>query len=209
MGHNYRDEWSMPISNVPVFDLDEEKGGLVILKKGGGQQTRSLRLEAKDCRQYVLRSIEKFPEKAVPLELRGTIAEDLISDQISASHPYGALAIPKLADAAGVYHTNPKIVYLPDDPKLGEYADDFAGGLYLFEERPDDDHWENAPYFGNAPEIVSTADVVEKMHNDADHVIDEKQVIRSRLFDIWIGDWDRHDDQWRWVKYKDENDIKN
>ena len=34
---------------------------------------------------------------------------------------------------------------------------------------------------------------------------DQDQVLRSRLFDIWIGDWDRHDDQWRWASFKDKN----
>ncbi|MCA6077923.1 BamA/TamA family outer membrane protein [Fulvivirga sedimenti] len=208
LGNNYRDEWSATISGVPVFDIETEKGGLSIEKKGGGQQTRSLRLEAENGRQYVLRSIQKYPEKAVPLALRGTIAEDIISDQISASHPYGAFVIPQIAEAAGVYHTNPRLVYLPDDPALGKFREDFANGLYLFEERPDDDHWEDEDHFGNAPDIISTADVVEKLGNDDDHFIDEKQVIRSRLFDIWIGDWDRHDDQWRWARYKDDEDFK-
>ncbi len=208
LGNNYRGEWEATLKGIPVFDLEAERGGLEIVKKGGGQQTRSLRLEADNGRQYVLRSIEKFPEKAVPIALRGTIAEDIISDQISASHPYGALVIPPMADAAGVFHTNPQLVYLPDDPALGEFRDDFANGLYLYEERPDDDHWKDAAYFGNAPDIISTADVIEKMGNDDDHFIDEDQVIRSRLFDIWIGDWDRHDDQWRWARYKDDDDIK-
>jgi hypothetical protein len=208
LGNNYRAEWEAVIHDVPVIDLEEKLGGLDIVKKGGGQQTRSLRLEAENGKQYVLRSIEKFPEKAVPLNLKNTIAEDIIRDQISASHPYGAFVVPPMADAAGVYHTNPELVYLPDDPVLGEYREDFAEGLYLFEERPDDDHWEEAGFFGNAPEIMSTADVVEKMGNDDDHFIEEDQVIRSRLFDFWIGDWDRHDDQWRWKRTKDEDDIK-
>ncbi len=209
LGKNYRDEWETIIANVPVFDLSTEKGGLKIVKQGGGMQTRSLRLEAADEKQYVLRSIEKFPEKAVPAELRNTIAEDVVADQISASHPYGAFVIPPLAGAAGVYHTNPRLVWLPDDPRLGKYREDFANGLYLFEERPDDD-WRDLDSFGNSKKIMSTADVIQKLENDGDHIIDQEQTVRSRLFDIWIGDWDRHDDQWRWARFKpeNENDIK-
>jgi hypothetical protein len=52
IGKNYRADWSEPI-NVPVFDIGKEKGGLKIVKRGGGQHTRSLRLEAKDGKQYV------------------------------------------------------------------------------------------------------------------------------------------------------------
>ncbi|MDW7691960.1 BamA/TamA family outer membrane protein [Flammeovirgaceae bacterium SG7u.111] len=208
LGENYRKEWHEPLQNVPLFDIGTERGGLVIKKRGGGQQTKSLRLEAKNEKQYVLRSIEKFPEKAVPLSLRGTIAADVVEDQISGSHPYGAFVIPKLADAMGVYHTNPKIVYLPDDPRLTIYRKDFGGALYLYEERPDDD-WSDAGFFGNSKKIVSTPDVLEKTREDNDDLVDQMHVLKSRLFDMWIGDWDRHDDQWRWARFKDEkNDTK-
>ncbi len=207
LGNNYREEWSTTVDSVRYFDLGQEKGGLIIKKKGGGMQTKSLRLEAGDERQYVLRSIEKFPENAVPLELRGTFAENLIAEQVSAAHPYAAFAIPKLADAAGVYHTNPELVYLPDDPRLGIYRGTFGDGLYLFEERPEKDQ-RDVKSFGQPKDIISTSDVLEKMMKDGDHQIDQNMVVRSRLFDILIGDWDRHDDQWRWAEFEIDDDIE-
>jgi hypothetical protein len=27
-------------------------------------------------------------------------------------------------------------------------------------------------------------------------------ILKARLFDMLIGDWDRHYDQWRWGEYK-------
>ncbi|MEN7551635.1 BamA/TamA family outer membrane protein [Rapidithrix thailandica] len=201
LGDNYRKEWRQEIRDVPVFDLGKEKGGLEILKKGGGMQTRSLRLRANDGKEYVLRSVEKFPEKAVPVELRGTIAAKVVEEQISGAHPYAALVVPPLAKAAGVYHTNPELVYLPDDPRLGKYRADFGGALYLFEERPDED-WREAAFFGNSKDIKSTAKVLEKTGEDNDDLVDQKLVLRSRIFDMWIGDWDRHEDQWRWAEQK-------
>ncbi len=204
-GNNYRQEWTTTIENIPVFDIGNEKGGLTPIKRGGGLQTISLRLQAKDDKQYVLRSIEKFPEKAVPEVLRGTVASDVVSDQISASHPYAALAIPTMASAVGVYHTNPKLVYIPDDPRLGIYRENFANGLFLFEERPNG-NWKDQPSFGNSKDIVSTLDVINNLKKKNRHRIDQDQVVLSRLFDIVIGDWDRHDDQWRWASFK-ENDF--
>ncbi len=203
MGKNYRAEWGTEIQNVPVFDLGKERGGFTIVKKGGGLQTKSLRLQDKDGKQYVLRSIEKFPEKAVPQALRGTIAGKVVEDQVSASHPYGAFVVPKLASAAGIYHTNPKLVYLPDDPRLGIYRADFAEGLYLYEERPAKDRTDISS-FGNSKKIINTLDVLKKTQKDDEHYVDQEHVLRSRLFDIWIGDWDRHDDQWRWSSFKDD-----
>ncbi len=202
LGSNYRKEWSLPLK-FPVFDIGTERGGLKILQTGGGMQTLSLRLEDNQGREYTLRSIEKYPEKAVPTQFKKTFAEDLVQDQISASHPYGALVVPFLARAAGIYHTNPKVVYVPDDPRLGIYRTKFANQLMLFEERPSGTA-KDLDFFGNADKIISTAKLLEKLAEDNDNRVDEKFVLRNRLFDLWIGDWDRHDDQWRWAEFDEK-----
>jgi len=202
-GKNYREVWSTPVE-VEVIDLDSAKGGLEIVKKGGGMQTKSLRLEARDGKQYVLRSIEKYPEDAIPAGLRETFAQDIVRDQISASHPYGAFIIPTLAEAAGLYHTNPKPVFIPDDPKLGQYRTTFAGTLALFEERPANEDNSREPFFGGGEDIDGTDTVLENLREDNDNSVDQNFVVRNRLFDMWIGDWDRHDDQWRWAQIDKE-----
>ncbi|MDX1627991.1 MAG: metallophosphoesterase, partial [Fulvivirga sp.] len=196
LGANYRDVWSTKIK-VPLFDIGAEHGGLKIVQRGGGMQTKSLRLEAPDGKQYVLRSIEKYPENAVPEMLRNTFAVDLVQDQISAAHPYGAFVIPPMAEAVGIYHTNPQLVFIPDDPRFGVHRRDFANTLALYEERPAKD-WSDADFFGNSPDIESTRKVLEELAEDNDNEVDQRFVLKSRLFDLIIGDWDRHDDQWRW-----------
>lgn len=205
MGANYRDVWNTPIE-VDIFDIGYEHGGLQILKKGGGQQTKSLRMEAEDGRQYVLRSIEKYPENAIPPALRKTFAQEIVEDQISSSHPYGAFIVPTLAEAAKIYHTNPKPVYIPNDPRFGQYRTTFSGTLSLYEERPNGAA-AGDPYFGMADDVESTFSVIEKLRKDNDHTVDQHFVVRNRLFDMWIGDWDRHDDQWRWAEF-DKKDGK-
>ncbi len=199
LGPNYRSAWEQEIE-VPVFDFGQD-GGLKILQKGGGMQTLSLRLEDTAGREFVLRSIEKFPEKAVPEMFRKTFLQDLVQDQISAAHPYAATVIPSLAEAAGIYHTNPKIVFIPDDPRLGIYRKEFANTLALYEERPAGD-WSDKAFFGNSSDIVNTSKVLQKLLKDNDNHVDQNFVLRSRLFDMWIGDWDRHDDQWRWATFE-------
>jgi hypothetical protein len=207
LGNNYRKEWTTQVSDIPYFDIGTEKGGLKIVQRGGGLQTQSLRLENKDEKQYVLRSVEKYPQGAVPAELRNTVAADVVTDQISASHPYGAFAIPKMAEAAGIYHTNPRLVYLPDDPRLGIYRQTFGDDLYLFEERPAGNR-EDVESFGRSKDIVNTAEVLKETRKDGDHYVDQQFALRCRLFDVLIGDWDRHDDQWRWATFRDEDGQK-
>ncbi len=200
LGKNYREVWSMPVK-APVFDINTKKGGLKIIKRGGGQQTFSLRLEDSEGRQYVLRSIDKYVEGAVPAELHNTFAVDLVQDQISASNPYAAPVVAALAGYVGVFHTNPEIVFVPDDPQFGIYRQDVAGRLFLFEERPNGNRSDVAS-FGHSENIISTSRVIEKAMVSSIHKIDENAVLRARLFDIVINDWDRHDDQWRWAGFE-------
>jgi len=200
LGKNYREIWNTPVK-VKVFNIEKEHGGLEILKRGGGQQTHSIRMEAMDGRQYALRSLEKFIEGAMPAEMKNTFAIDLIQDNISASNPFAALPVAKLADAAGVMHTNPQIVYMPADNRLGEYKEDLANSLFLYEERPNG-NWKNQPSFGNSKKIVGTPEVINETEDKQNHQINSKAVLRARLFDTFINDWDRHDDQWRWASFK-------
>jgi calcineurin-like phosphoesterase family protein len=208
MGELYRDVWNAPIT-VPVIDLSEEHGGLEPIKRGGGMQSKSLRLEAPDGKQYVLRSINKFPATILPPELQKTFVTEIIQDVIAASHPYAAVAVPPLANAAGVYHTNPKLVYVPDDPILGPFRSEFAGMLCLYEERPDDDQ-RDMDNFGNSPDVESSWKVIEEVRENYDDKVDAHSFLRARLFDMIIGDWDRHDDQWRWskIEYEDSTIYK-
>ncbi|MGV3556724.1 BamA/TamA family outer membrane protein [Larkinella arboricola] len=200
LGDNYRNVWQAPIT-VPVLNLRQEAGGLKPLQRGGGMQTVSLRMQGQDGREYVLRSVEKYAENAVPESLRSGFVNDLVQDQISASHPYAALIVPRLADAAGVFHTNPKLVIVPDDYLLGPYRRTFARTLALFEERVDG-NYENSGQFGGTRKIYSTTKLLDKLADDNDNRVDQRAVVRARLFDLWLGDWDRHDDQWRWASFK-------
>jgi hypothetical protein len=191
MGKNYRKEWKTPVK-VPVINLATEKGGLSPMKKGGGKQTKSLRLEDANGRQYTLRSIRKYvTDEALPPDLRGTFAKDLVADGISASYPYAALSVTKLSEAAGVPHGNPKIVYIPDDERLGEYRKEFANTLALFEERLPD----------SVSKAYDTDEVVEKLKDDNDNNVDQLLLLKTRLLDMFIMDLDRHEGQWTWGAY--------
>lgn len=202
LGKNYRQVWNTEIE-APVFDISTKMGGLKVLKRGGGQQTKSLRLEDKYGREYALRSVEKYAEGTLPVSMKKTIVVDLVQGGISASNPYAALVVARLSDYAGVFHTNPEIVFVLDDPLLGIYRRDVANQLFLFEERPDGKHWDIAS-FGYAKNIISTSKVVEAILKKKDNLIDTEATLRARLFDVWINDWDRHDDQWRWGVFKND-----
>jgi len=199
-GDLYRDLWATPLE-VPYLNINKEEGGLTPEKKGGGMQTISLRLNDKDKNDYVLRGIKKNSKFLIERSLRGTFVQDIIYDGIAGSHPYASVVLAPLARAVNVYHTNPKLVYVPKDSVLGDYLEEFGGMFCLFEERPDDNMRHDASV-GYSPEVVSYSDMIENTFEDHNHRIDYQSVLTARLFDMLIGDWDRHDDQWRWAQFK-------
>ncbi|MEL7119760.1 MAG: metallophosphoesterase [Bacteroidota bacterium] len=205
-GEHYRKAYKTEIT-VPKFDLESFQGGVKVVKRGGGNQTNSLRLENEEGRQFTMRSVKKDPSRTVSSSFRNSLVTDILQDNFSAAHPLAALVIPPLAQSIGVYYTNPKIYYVPKQPRLNFYNQDFGNELYLVEERPDDDKWEDAPNFGSPKDIISSVKVVEEVLENGEDKVDQAFVARNRLFDNIIGDWDRHDDQWRWSEFK-ENGSK-
>lgn len=198
LGEHYRDTWATPIE-VPLLDMKNELDGLRPYQKGGGKQTAALKVRNPDAKEYVLRTVDKDPTMSLPPYLRETAARTLLQDQISAQHPYGALIIPPLADAAGVYHTNPQLVYIPNTPYLRQYQDEFSNTLAYLEEDADENHEETAS-LGYAKNLVGTDKLLEELEEDNDNEVDQREYVRARLFDMLIGDWDRHEGQWRWVE---------
>lgn len=198
LGKNYRDIWTTAIK-PKTLDFNNEQGGLKVIQRGGGYQTLSLRYQNTKGEQFVTRSVEKYPDRAVPEAIRSQFTTDIVSDQISASHPFAALVASHLAEAAGVLHTNPSLVIIPESNVLGNYKRLFTNQLALFEERPEGN-------FAGSKKIQSTQKIIEKLAEDNHNTINEKEVIRARLLDMLIGDWDRHEDQWRWAGYPNEQE---
>ncbi|REA64518.1 metallophosphoesterase [Dyadobacter luteus] len=187
----------------PVLDLSTAKGGLTPVKQGGGNQTNSLRLKSADGKEYVLRGLTKDVTRFLPAPFNKMVAAKfLVEDNFLSTNPFAPLSMPALADAIQVYHTNPKLYYVPAQPGLDTYNTVFGGTMNLFEERPNGKKWKNAPFFGNADAILSTPEVVENILENNKNKVDEKWMVRTRLFDFLIGDWDRHDDQWAWASIK-------
>ena len=198
-GDQYRKEWTTPV-RVPIVDLASIYGGLKPIEQGGGRQTLTLRLEDSKGKQYVLRSIDKKYSKSLPKIVAGSFVEDIANDEVSTAHPFAAVTIPPMIEAAGIYHTNPLIVYVPSSPVLGKYNADFANTLCLLEERPDDNQ-EDAANFGFSEDVKGTEKMFKKFYAESDHRVDQRAFVKARLFDMFLGDWGRHDDQWRWATF--------
>ncbi len=209
-GERYRKYYSTEVQ-VPSVRIDTLYGGLVPVRKGGGQQSKSLRLRHSSGKEYVMRAMRKqaeqnlqamvFQNQYVMGLLQDTAPETLLEDLYTGAHPYAPYSLDVLMDALGIYHTNPKLFYVPKQAALGKYNTDFGDELYMIEEHPSEGH-ESLASFGNAPDIESTRDLFEQLRKDEKYTLDTRAFIRARLFDMLVGDWDRHQDQWRWAMFE-------
>ncbi|MGH7455469.1 MAG: hypothetical protein ACRENG_29215, partial [bacterium] len=130
-----------------------------------------------------------------------TAVAQVVQDQISLAHPYAALVVPPIAQAVGVLHVDPQLVIMPDNERLGEFREEFAGMMGMIEERPADGP-EGTAGFAGSDKIVGTYELREKLADEYDDFVDQKAFLKARLLDIYLGDWDRHADQWRWARFK-------
>ncbi|MDA0176761.1 hypothetical protein OOZ35_04555 [Mesoflavibacter profundi] len=203
-GEQYRKAWSTPVK-VPVMYLDTLFGGVTIEKEGGGKQTHSLKLKTKNEIELTLRSVNKDPEALIPEFAKTLGLENIVVDGISAQHPYAAILVAKLAEHAKVHHTKPKLVFVPKQKALKNYNDKYGNRLFLLEyETESKTNWTKE---NNVVEILDTEDLQElKLEQKEQLTVDKKALIRVRLFDLLIGDWDRHTKQWGWI-VKQENEV--
>lgn len=208
-GKHYREYYGKNIE-TPVVYLDTLYGGLKPSISGGGHQSLSLRLKDKNGKEYVMRALKKsasrflqavaFKDQNVEKDFKNTTAEKFIYDYYTTAHPYTPFIIGDLAKKAGVNHSNPKLFYVPKQETLGKYNKDYGDKLYMIEERPTDEH-KDLKSFGTPDAIIGSEDLFANLRKDEKYEVDEESYIRARLFDILIGDWDRHIDQWRWAEY--------
>ena len=200
-GKHWRDMWTTPIA-VPVLDLSTFAGGLTPIKVGGGLQTKSLRFQGKDGNIWKFRSMSKDPTKVLESDLQKSLVADLIQDQISASNPFGALVVVPLLNAVDVLQAEPQLVILPDDEKLGKFREEFGAMFGMIEIHPDEG--ENGKLdFEGADKIVGTYKLFYRLESKRSERVDAKEYFKARLMDNYVGDWDRHTDQWRWARYNE------
>lgn len=219
-GAHWRMLWTAPIE-AQVLDLKTYAGGLTPVKRGGGNQSKSLRFKGADGKEYKFRSLDKAANvKMLPKDIQESVAADVLQDQICSSHPLSVLVAAPLLEAVGVLNAEPTVAIITDSAGLGAFADVFyniPGTIELNptapkknkgdEKTPDENapdekvSEEDAEGFGGADKIADSYKFFRKLDEDNDNRVDAADFLKARLTDLFIGDWDRHIDQWRWAGY--------
>ena len=201
LGDGYRDLWTTPIG-APVLDLEMEAGGLRPIRVGGGFQTQTLHLRGGDDGYYLFRSVNKAVRRGLPDDLRDTPAGHLVQDQTSALHPAGAWVVPRLLEALEVPRERPELFIMPDDPRLGEHREAFAGVLGMLVKSPDQGESGELSWAGS-DEILGSEDLLERLEASPADRVDSRTLLASRLVDLLVGDPDRNFDNYRWLGYRE------
>lgn len=214
-GNHYRKYYATQITNE-VADLSTLNGGYTPFREGGGNQSNSLRLQAPDGQEFVMRGVKKnairflnnqgFKKSSFGSDLSDTFPERFLMDFYTTSHPFTVFSVNNLADKINLFHSNPKLYYIPKQKQLGPFNQNYGDEMYMIEERFSSDP-KTLTSLENASDIISTADLIKNLQKNSKYTVDQDLYIRARLFDMLIGDWDRHEDQWKWAEYKTDKKV--
>jgi hypothetical protein len=182
MGKNYRNTWSTPV-RLPVFYLSSS--AFQVESLGGNKQTNSLYLRDSNETIWVLRSVDKDVSKGYPSILLPVIA--FKQDLISANYPYGALVAAELMKACGISAAEPVYYFVADDEALGNARKMFANTVCMLEKREP------------GPTSITTDSLKILLHEESIYAVCKKQLLLVRMMDMFIGDSDRHEGQFRWA----------
>ncbi len=209
-GEHYRKYYGLPIE-APVTNIAELNGGYTPFREGGGNQSNSLRLMSQDGQEFVMRGVRKsavrflnnmaFKKSTFGNELNNTFPEKFLLDFYTTNHPFTPFAVGNMADKINLFHSNPKLYYIPKQYALGEYNNNYGDEMYMIEERFSSDA-KTLQWLDNAKDIISTDDLLKNLTKSYKYSVDQESYIRARIFDMLIGDWDRHSDQWKWAEYE-------
>lgn len=213
-GSKYKDAYSQPVK-APVAALDTLYGGLKVVNENKAADFNSLILRDSVGNRYRMRAMGKkalqISKKLVIEDNKNQSSESESAEVPSlkgqdfsfytATHPYSILAIPEMARAVDIFYTSPKLFYVPKQKVLGNYNETYGDQLYLISVEPTEKS-EGESIFEYPDEIQTTEDILTEIRKTGNVFVDEQNYIKSRLFDMLIGNWDRTPDHWRWAEYR-------
>ena len=200
LGEHYRKTWDTPVK-VPYLNLEEQFGGLTVYEKGGGHQTTSLKIKGGDGKEYVFRSVDKDPSQLLPFELQNTVVSRTLQDVTSLQQPYGAMVVGSMLDATEILHARPKLYIMPPSDELGGFKPKYGNLLGMLEEKPKNVKDVKVPFAG-ADNILQSRKMFRDLYRDNSSHVDSKEYAKARMFDILIGDWGKHEDNWKWAGFE-------
>lgn len=195
LGVSYRDVWQQEI-RVSVLNLKENNFTPVAFT--GGLQTIGIKVKDDAGLLWSVRSVNKDQAVALPRYLHFTVLRPMFRDRACSMDPFGGLAVAKFSQALKLHSLDPKLYLFPYDGRLGKYNTRMAGRLVTLQRR-----WDvGEQYLNNERLTIVNTEKALALFSNKKASIDTSLYLRSRLFDMLISDWDRHNGNWRWLLKK-------
>ena len=175
-------------------------------KSGNRYRMRAMKKNALEFSRKVLIEENSESSEINNEETNVTPKPSFGTDFYTATHPYVPLVLPTLATAARVFHNQTKLFYIPKQEQLGVYNEKYGNALYLLAIEPAESS-KDEPLFEYPDDIETADDILIKLRSGREVSIDEENYIRSRLFDMLVGDWDREPGHWRWAEYYNRDSV--
>jgi len=193
-GSSHRAAWTAEL-RVPVLDLSTYSGGLTPTESITGDPRQLLILLDPEDRRFLFRSVSRDLRISLPKPLKGTFAEFIVQEEVAAQYPVAPLLVDPLEAATGVLHIESELFTLPDDERLGEFREEFAGMLGILSpiaETP-------SAYYENVTQLIDSGTLFELADMSRSNHVDARELLKARLLDVYVGDFARRPSHWQWV----------
>mgnify|MGYP005838851803 FL=1 len=195
-GDHYRESWAAPI-RVPTISFGEH---LKLTGKSSGIQTETLFAVDSTGQRFAIRTLHKDLEQFIPRILQRNFIVDVVQDQVSAAYPYSKLIATPLAKAANIFTTDARVAFvLPPDSSQFDLRTQ-KGNMAIIEEFVSGNLVRDKYELPVRSQTFSTEEVMNRLLNEPALSVDKINVLRTRLFDMLINDWHRHEEQYIWVE---------
>ena len=196
LGDNYRQLWSTPV-RVGVLDLRTAEGGFQPIGRGTELDVETLFLRSAEGHDYSFRAVNWDPFAVLPTEIRQSLVQTFVQDQVSGAYPPAELVAIPLIDAAGVPRTPSTIIQMPSDSSLGAYLPTFGGVVGVLRRIPERGS-DLSPPRNDVHEVVATPDLLRRLSSCGAERVDAIEYLKTRLLDVYVGDWlpAQRDDRW-------------
>lgn len=197
-GTHYEPLYYKPVS-VKAISLNSLYGGLSILREF--KDLHTLVLKDKNERLYLLRPLggstsflnSSFFKSIYDIDdLEDTYIGDFITEAFTIVHPYGFIASNRMAKDINLISNRYDIAYISTGEATDTIADgsNIRGNLVTITRLP---FTEQEKVFANVEKLL------EELHKGDTYDVDQQLYIRTRLFDMLIGDWNKIPESWGWI----------
>jgi hypothetical protein len=206
-GSLWRDVWATPVK-VEILNLDSSDDNLtfdsILLRTHEGADSHSLIFKDKNGNTYTFTPINQDSTSSLPPELTVLLPRKIVNDQISTLNPFASLLVAPILQTAGLAFREARLIYLPNNKNINEYHLQAGERLGILEGPWCSQFTNIKPH---RSDLFETSSMLESLENDLHNKVDELQYLKARLIDILLGDWDRSEDHWHWLKVQTPTNI--